>query len=344
MLLKKIYLLICSDNGLCLQTLSHFDWSITSLQWQEKIESVESLPSNATLYFSQLTQKYHHIPFDEINKLDTFLTDTYLLIPDNWTQKVTSSVDLVPSEQVRNLAGLALASEASHLAPELVCYRFSVDQQQAMSVVACPLSILNYVEEFLHNKVSIKGVITFDDCRTFFTEQEKPKHLSSTLTKLSLTSYPQKVANTDNRHQRWFFLFMLVLMSQLGMLALHQYKTSLVEEDQYLLLETQQTAISLAPFMANPAHEVAEEVIRILPVAIRFNGFYSQHDVVHLSLTADTRLLKQVLVSWRSRWPDFLFQRHEPATEENIELLIDLNQQKRTRSVQDVVIEIRPLV
>lgn len=348
MRLRKSYLLLCQSDGLSLFPISAFKPN-NSLQISTDVfEKLSNIDVDEEVYFSQLQQDSTKSGALRNRGLNPFFTDVYCVVPDRWTKRATTSVRLIPSKKVEDLAGLAIASETHHLAPEQVCYHYERASEDALSVTSCSLSIVKHVQTLTNRAYSIKGIITHRNCqkllehKSFGRQVFWGKALSKRLMQRSLLTHSQREASLDKRNQRWLWLLLLLVIGQVCMVTFHQHNLAMVAKQQQALQVRQQASFSTSPAIS-PSYTVVSKIIKSLPPVARFNEVMNDSNHSYLSITASSTVTEMLLETWRKRWPEFQFHLHGGGAVNGVSFsnsMAKLVVNSNTRSVQNVVIEV----
>lgn len=345
MLLTRNYLIFCYKTGLQIHSLDQTNWLDVCERLQQDSDSLVSSSINPHQYFSQLKFLFYEQSPTNTVLIESVLADSYLVIPDHWTSQSKNSVELMASNHVYDIAGLALASEVSHLAPELVCYRSEQHNSNQMSVITCPIAIIEYVQELFKTQRKVKGIVLFSDFKRLTEAKLSAKVWAKKLSQLCLTSFQKKLEMREQPYQRWFILFSLIAVTQGAMFWIYQDQKSLTQQKLLAYEQKRSQALYLETENINPAYVPVTKLIQTLPAHIRFNGLTSQVNSIVIELTGETSALEVLVQSWSTDWPNLKFQLLDGSVSRHrqfmlIEELTD-NHPDRTRSVQDVVIEIR---
>ena len=336
MLLKHLYLLVCDEQNLSIHSVTKL--SRSSFQAQLEKSSAFFTSSNVSVdeYFSSFMTTVQ-LDSSLSSLIDNPFIDWYLVVPDHWVTKSTCSLETVSSHRVHALAGLALASETSHLPSEALCYHFDVDSSQVMTIQVCSLFIVEKIQKLLKKKMALAGAVTITDCLQASENKTSVKTFNKAIKKRILSTYQQKISRKRKTTLRWGMLFFLICAFQLSVLGFHYYVGSFIRMANNQLTAVQQDMIQLPASKVNTVYLAAIAIVQALPHSFRFTTFQYHRDSASLHLTGEIQQLNDLVLSWRSRWPDLVF---ETQTKKE-RLLNTYNHQLRTRSVRDVIVKIR---
>jgi len=340
MLLSKNFLLLSLPNGFHLFSIKPKANQNSDLQ-----HALSGLQKGLTQSVDEyLAQDIVIQSDDEVNKrLLSPFSQIFLVVPDIWLRCIESRLPLTDSAQVRSLAALALASEVSHLAPDLVCYRYLVKPEDKnewqLQVTTAPKVIYDSVTKLLPNAARFKGLLSAQDCINLL---EKPSHKADDLFKLSIRPSTKQDTQTRYYTRPWLLLLCLAFVSQLVLLYSYESEKQALARESHNLTQTQANASSLVKVKTNKAAIVARELMQSLPLGVRVDSIVSEQGVAQLGISLESERLLELLPRWQERWHTFDFLLMDEWLQPlKFESLHSQKPRIRTRSVLHVVIQIQ---
>jgi len=340
MLLNRYFLLLSLPSGFHLFSIkpnsnqnSELKHALSSLH-KGLTQSVEEyLAQDIVIHCDDVTNKQLESPFSQV----------FLVVPDIWLRCIESRLPLTDSAQVRSLAALALASEVSHLAPDLVCYRYLVKpvekNEWQLQVTTAPKVIYDSVMQLLPNPARFKGLLSAQDCINLL---ENSSYKLGDLFKLSIRPSSKQDAQARYYSRPWLLLLCLAFVSQLVLLYSYESEKQALARESFNLTQTQAKVSSLIKVKTNKAAIVARELMQSLPLNVRVDSIVSEQGITWLGISLEGEYLLELLPKWQERWNKFDFllmdewlQPMQSKTLHSQNLMI------RTRSVLHVVIQIQ---
>lgn len=269
----------------------------------------------------------------------------FLAVPDIWLRSIKTKLPLTDSEKVKSLAALALASEISHLTPDQVCYRHTVDAHEEnrwqLDVTTAPKLIYDFVQALLPKASRFHGLVSAKDCNDLLFNQNDAVSLAC-LYKLTIRPSNEQEAYVPFYARPSLILICLAFISQLALLYSYESEKHILAVAQMNLAQAQANSVSLASIQLNPSAKVAKEVMQSLTEEIRIDSIISEDNVAWLGLTLDSKYLLSAFPIWQSKWQGYTFTLMDEWLQPIDVSTLNLQQPTmRTRSVLNVVIQIQ---
>lgn len=342
MLLTKYYLLVCLPKSVSL-----FELNLKAKQGDVALAELLALQQGLTLSMDEYLAQGITIELGRYKKnvFTSPFNQFYLVVPDAWLRSIESRLPLVDSCQVRSLAALALASEVSHLTPELVCYRYSVSGQQddwLLRVTTVPKVVYDVIGALLPKSSRFKGLISHQDCLDELCTSTTSKLTEDTLLTLSMKPSFEQKNHSSQDGRRWILLLCLAFISQLILLFSYEAEIQTLAKAQLNLEQAKLSAAPLAKLKINQAGLVARQIMQVLPLDVRVNSISSENGMAWLGISIKSETLVEMLPNWQAQWNKFqLSLMDEWQQPMKIESLNSQYLSDRTRSVLHVVIQIQ---
>ncbi|TBR44702.1 hypothetical protein CBF23_001240 [Marinomonas agarivorans] len=313
-------------------------------------------------------------------RLDNPLANVYVVVPDHWLVKSEQNMVLDSSPQVHHLAGLSLASEVSRLAPAELIYQYRIEksyiahsskiehsenQTQRLHVKVGELSWLRQIQERCYKRLPFTGVISLSDCLQALEMSASQLAAQKHIAHNSLSAYQIDGLAIVKKRSRWRYLLSLVISSQLIVCSYYYYLQTSTEQFKQQLAQqqardqdrvlpeslTSTAGVNLSEQTLQQQYQHLMTMIPTLPTSIRFNGLEIKPYQTRLDLVGIQNELNMLLTKWRAAWPEAVFSMQiqtdaQPSTESVFPQLAtqtnEIRINNRTRSVQHVIVTIRP--
>lgn len=342
MWLTKYYLLVCLPEG-----IGFYDLSLSKKQGNKPLDDLLLLQQSLHLSMDEYLSQGMCLDLSKQERklLTSPFCQVFLLVPDAWIRSIETQLPLTHSRQVKSLAALALASEVSHLAPERVCYRYSVNGQEdawQLSVTTTSKGIYDCISNLLPNASRFKGLIPQQDGQQLLLNHAiKQPHKQ--LAGLSIKpSFKQTNFIASQYARRWVALLCLVFISQLVLLFTFEFEKQRLDKAAFHLEQAQLKSATLAKVNPNQASITAKKMMQLLPLDIRINSISNENNTSWLGVSIDSEQLLTSFSSWQQKWKDveltLMDEWQQPINLEDIEQKYPTT---RTRSVLNVVIQIQ---
>lgn len=357
MMLKPTYLLFCHEHRLTVVATKKSAWPALQKQLDSCQSYFQHNTESATTYCTALVDSVPSISMqnllddtaktplqktlvndifqqDVLLHLDNPLLRFYLVVPDKWVAQETRSLPLHASSVVQSLAGLALASEVSHLVPESLLYHYKVQQEKGhqidqresqttlMQIKVCALEPVEKIQSCCAKKRAFTGVIRLSDCQQILNASTGRVRLIKDIANQSLVPYRPQQLEIKKKCRQWRWLIGAIIATQVSCFSYYQYNkiafgqlqerlltqpliANVAINDQSLERGRQKLAANSEINMPESAYQVATKIMQTLPPTIRLDAFDANKEQASLQLTGTQSQLASYLSLWQVDWPEW---------------------------------------